>query len=320
MDSVMRVTRRYWKPDRDPDRDSRTVNVNDTERWVSAVGGGALVLYGLTRRSLPGLALALAGGGLFYRGATGHCYTYSALGVTTLKENQGHSRVASVPHKKGIRVEKAVTINRAPEELYRFWRNFENLPRFMNHLESVRVLDGDGKRSHWKAKAPLGTSVEWDAEIINEVENRLIGWRSLEGADVPNAGSVRFEPATGGRGTVVKVNLEYDPPAGVVGAAFAKLFGEEPTAQVQEDLRHFKQVMEAGEMPTTEGQPSGREDDRSAGQGGQPQQNLDIVQPAPPASTGPLDVVQEASEESFPASDPPAYVQETPAPANQPRR
>jgi uncharacterized membrane protein len=126
----------------------------------------------------------------------------------------------------------------------------------MDHLESVRILDG--KRSHWVAKAPLGTSVEWDAEIINEEANELIGWRSLEGADVPNAGSVRFRPAPGGRGTEVRVNLEYNPPTGKLGAAFAKLLGEEPERQVEEDLRRFKQWMEAGEIPTTAGQPKGK--------------------------------------------------------------
>jgi uncharacterized membrane protein len=126
----------------------------------------------------------------------------------------------------------------------------------MDHLESVTVQDD--KRSHWVAKAPAGTTVEWDAEIINEKENELIAWRSLDGADVDNAGSVRFSEATGGRGTVVKVSLEYDPPAGIIGSLIAKLFGEEPSQQVQEDLHRFKQVMETGERPTTEGQSSGR--------------------------------------------------------------
>lgn len=155
-----------------------------------------------------------------------------------------------MPHRQ------TVTIDKSPEELYRFWRDFENLPRFMKHLRAVRVLDD--KRSHWIADAPAGQSVEWDAEIINEAANELIAWRSLPGADIGNAGSVRFEPAPAGRGTEVKVNLEYDPPAGALGMAFAKLLGEEPAHQVADDLRRFKQLMEAGEIPTTEGQPSGR--------------------------------------------------------------
>lgn len=297
-----------WKAS--SDRGRRSVNVGELERRVSAVGGGALTLYGLTRRSLPGLLLAIAGGGLLYRGATGHCATYAALGVNTAGESQGQSPVASVPHQGGVKVEKAVTVDKSPEELYRFWRDFENLPRFMDHLESVKAL-GD-KRSHWVAKAPLGMSVAWDAEIINEVEDKLIAWRSLEGADIGNAGSVRFTPAPDGRGTEVKVTLEYDPPGGAIAAAFAKLLGEEPAQQVQEDLRRFKRVMEAGEIPTTAGQPSGRAGQRdqrgqvTRGGAASPPQALDVVQQSS-RTTGSLDVVQQSSEESFPASDPPSW-------------
>ena len=139
-----------------------------------------------------------------------------------------------------------MTINRSPEEIYHFWRDFQNLPRFMDHLESVDVLDE--RRSHWRAKAPAGKTVEWDAEIIEDRPNELIAWRSLENADVPNTGSVRFVPAPGGRGTEVHVELKYDPPGGAVGVAIAKLFGEEPNQQVATDLRRFKQVMETGEV------------------------------------------------------------------------
>ena len=235
--------------------EERGVNVGEIERWASAIGGGALAVYGLTRGSLPGLALALIGGSLVYRGTTGHCNVYEAMGVSTSGHEGANPNVA-VSAKRGIRVEKSVTVNKSPEELYRFWRNFENLPRIMDHLESVRTM-GD-TRSHWVAKAPAGSSVEWDAEIINDKRNEMIAWRSLEGADVNNAGSVHFREATGGRGTEVKVVLEYDPPGGTSGALVAKLFGEAPDQQITEDLRRFKQFMEAGENPTTEGQPSGR--------------------------------------------------------------
>lgn len=234
-------------------RDSN-VNVGATERWGSALAGGALAIYGLTRRTWGGAVLALVGGTLIARGSTGRCYAYDALGINTAETTD--NPLVSVPAGKGIKVEKSVTVNRSPEELYRFWRNFENLPQFMNHLESVK--DTGNGRSHWVAKAPAGKTVEWDAEVYNEKENELIAWRSLEGADVDNAGSVRFEPATGGRGTVVRVTLKYDPPGGALGALVAKLFGEEPSQQIEEDLRRFKQVMEAGEAATTEGQPSGR--------------------------------------------------------------
>lgn len=227
-----------------------TTNVNQTERTISTLGGAALALYGLTRGSLGGVALALIGGSLVYRGTTGHCNVYEALGVNTAKTKGG------VSGNSGIKVEKSITINKSASELYNYWHNFENLPNFMDHLESVKEIGA--KRSHWVAKAPLGTSVEWDAEIINDKENELIAWKSLPGADVDNAGSVRFEEATGGRGTVVKVSLEYNPPAGIVGAAIAKLFGEEPNQQVEQDLRRFKQVMETGATASTEGQPSAR--------------------------------------------------------------
>lgn len=222
-----------------------SMNVGETERLLSAVGGGALVVYGLTRGSLGGVVLALVGGSLLHRGTTGHCNVYEAAGINTAREGARGSRV-SVPGNKGIKVEQSVTIDRPAGELYTYWRNFENLPKFMDHLESVKVQDD--KRSHWVAKAPAGTTVEWDAEIINEKENELIAWRSLPGADVDNAGSVRFEQATGGRGTVVKVSIEYNPPGGVVGSLVAKLFGEEPNQQVMDDLRRFKQVMETGEI------------------------------------------------------------------------
>jgi uncharacterized membrane protein len=155
-----------------------------------------------------------------------------------------------------IHLVECITINRSPEELYQFWRSLENLPQFMTHLHSVEVTDS--QRSHWVAKGPAGSSVEWDAEIINDHPNELIAWRSLEDADVNNAGSVRFEPARGGRGTLVKVDLQYRPPAGKLGAAVAKVFGESPEKQIHVDLHRLKQVMETGEIATTEGQPAGR--------------------------------------------------------------
>ena len=219
-------------------------NVGNSERWASVVAGTALAAFGLARRSVSGMMLAGLGGVLAWRGASGRCPLYGALGITTA-EDEGDGRQVSVPYGRGIRVEKSVTVNASPEELYRFWRNFENLPRFMAHLESVKVLDE--KRSHWVAKGPAGTDAEWDAEIINEIPNELIGWRSVDGSNVRNAGSVHFSRSTGNRGTEVKVILRYDPPAGVIGAAISKLFGADPAHEVQEDLRTFKQLIETGE-------------------------------------------------------------------------
>jgi uncharacterized membrane protein len=147
---------------------------------------------------------------------------------------------------RGIRVSETVTIARPREEVYRFWRDFTNLPRFMEHLEAVQVLDD--RRSHWRARAPAGSSVEWDAELIEDRPNERISWRSVQEADVSNTGTVRFQVAPGNRGTEIHVSLRYDPPAGRLGALVAKLFGEEPSEQVKGDLRRLKQVLETGEV------------------------------------------------------------------------
>lgn len=156
--------------------------------------------------------------------------------------------------RRGIHVESSVTINRPVDEVYRFWRNFENLPTFMQHLETVAMREAGV--THWVAKGPAGVKAEWDARIINEIDNKVIGWQSLEGSPVSTAGSVNFDEEP--HGTRVTVNLQYHPPGGRIGAAFARLFGEEPSQTVREDLRRFKRLLETGEIPTTEGQPSGR--------------------------------------------------------------
>ncbi|WP_256874658.1 MULTISPECIES: SRPBCC family protein [unclassified Nostoc] len=161
-----------------------------------------------------------------------------------------------------IKVEKTLTINKPVEELYRFWRNFDNLPRFIKHLKEVRVYDE--KRSHWISKGFLNESVEWDVVITEDRENELIAWTSVEGAAIETSGRVHFKPAPGDRGTEVKTIREFTPPGGAIGAALAKpvadiakLFGEDPELQIKEDLRRFKMLMEAGEIATTEGQPRG---------------------------------------------------------------
>lgn len=224
----------------EPHKSSESSSVSDAERWGTLIGGGALVLMGLRQGSLRGALTALAGGGLIYRGVTAQTGIQETLGMN-----------------QSIRVEKSVTIsNKSQEELYRFWRNFENLPHFMKHLKHVTVYNDT--RSHWIASAPMGSSVEWDADIIKDEPNRLIAWASAEGADIDNSGFVRFQPAPAGRGTEVKVVIEYNPPGGAVGDAIAKLFGEEPKQQIGDELRRFKMLMEAGEIATIEGQPSGR--------------------------------------------------------------
>jgi uncharacterized membrane protein len=143
-----------------------------------------------------------------------------------------------------MEVKSTITINRPVSELYAFWHAFENLPRVMRHLESVEVLDA--RHSHWVAKAPADRTVEWDAEIVEDVPDQRIAWRSVKGSQIPNAGVVRFVATPGGRGTEIHVELSYDPPAGAVGALVAKLFGEEPQQQIDGDLQRFKQIVEAG--------------------------------------------------------------------------
>src|SRR5262245_2430912 len=234
----------------------------DVAAW-SRVGGDAIDL------SLLGAAFTMPKSNRNRLAAT----TAALAGVTALDlicSRQLGRRSYATAAGGAVRVAHAVTINRSLEELYRFWRNFNNLPRFMKHLESVDVsvamgqtegesgrMTGD-KLSHWVANGPVGTRVEWDAEIIVDRPNEMIAWRSLEGAVVDHMGSVRFERAPGKRGTIVRVRLQYSPPAGVIGANIAKLLGDDPDWQVKDDLHRFKQIMEAGDVITTEGQPSGR--------------------------------------------------------------
>jgi uncharacterized membrane protein len=243
------------------------VNVGRMERWLSLVAGGALAAYGLKRRELPGGAAAIAGAALLYRGATGHCDVYQALGINSAGGNgtgtiagTGSDTRDQLGGSRGIHVEQAVTVNKPLSDVYRFWRNFENLPTFMQHLESV--AEREEGISHWVARGPAGMKVEWDARIINEIENKVIGWQSLDGSMISTAGSVNFRET--GHGTEVRVHLQYNPPGGKLGAAVAWMFGEEPTIQVTEDLRRFKRLLETGEIPTTEGQPMGGSSPRRA--------------------------------------------------------
>jgi len=200
----------------------------------------------------------------------------AAAGFYAVKALWG-KQINTLPYGYGIKLKRAVTINCPPGQLYDFWSNLTNLSKLCDNVLSVEVLDA--RRSNWTLKAPGGFTLEWDAEITVDRPNEMIGWRSLQEADLDNAGYVRFEPAPGGRGTVVRVALQYNPPAGKLGAALATMFGERPAAQVDEALRRLKQIMEAGEIPVAD------------------ENKL-------PHSREP---VEAASEDSFPASDPPAW-------------
>ncbi len=219
------------------------VNVGRRERWISAVAAAAVAAYGLRRRRGRKVLLPIAGA-LIGRAVSGRCPVNRMLGRNTALGEEPSSPVTSVRRGQGVRVDESIVLNRTRGEVYRFWRNLENLPRFMDHLEAVTVLDE--RRSHWTAKGPAGSRVEWDAEIHSEIPNELIAWRSLQGSEVDNAGSVHFMPTENGD-TEVRVVLRYDPPAGRLGAAVARLFGEDPSRQVADDLRRLKQVVEAGE-------------------------------------------------------------------------
>ncbi len=235
----------------------RRVNVGETERWLSLAGGAALAMYAIRRRSPASLALAAGSATLIGRGATGHCPAYERLGVDTADPTAARRNVlAAVLPSRKLEAERAYTIMRPRDELYAFWRDFENLPRFMEHLESVTVMD-DG-RSHWVTRAPVGTPVSWDAELTEDVEDRIIGWRSLPGSVVENTGQVHFSDAPNGRGTLVRARILYEAPGGKTAQEIARFFGESTSQQLRDDLRRFKQVMEAGETPTTEGQPHGQ--------------------------------------------------------------
>ncbi len=202
---------------------------------------------------LAGTVLALVGSYLLIQGVTGNTRSRGASsGSYGTQREDGRERAD-----EGTEVTRSVTINKPVGELYSYWRNLENLPQIMRHLESVTMTGA--RSSHWVAKGPAGLDIEWDAETTEELENERLAWRSLPDADVQNEGEVRFRPAPGDRGTEITVSLTYHPPGGALGAAVAKLFGREPYQQIGEDLARFKQQQETGEIATIKGQPSGRD-------------------------------------------------------------
>ena len=217
-------------------------NISETERWVSVAAGVGLATYGVSRRSGAGWMLAGLGALLVRRGMSGHCHTYSLFGMNTA--GTGSDTRQALGGSAGVIVEESITINRPIEELYRFWRNLENLPRVMSHLQSVeRITD---TLSRWRAKGPAGTEVEWNAEIINDVANQVIGWRSIEGSDVVSAGSINFDEAGTGA-TRIRVRLQYSPPGGKVADTIARWLGRDAATEIREDLEQFKQIVETGE-------------------------------------------------------------------------
>lgn len=223
----------------EPGQRRQTQNVGQPERLLSAAAGAALAAYAISRSRWDTLIAGAVGAGLLWRGYTGRCQCYVALGIDTSE----HNPATGVPAQHGVKIEKTIKINRAPEDLYRFWRNLENLPQVMGHL--VRVEPIDSQRSHWVANGPFDREVEWDAEIINERLDDLIAWRSLPGGQIDTAGSVHFDRTADG-GTEVTLSMKYNPPAGKIGAHIADWLGEGLCQKLDEDLQRFKATMEAG--------------------------------------------------------------------------
>jgi len=218
-------------------------NVGQVERWVSLLAGALLAAVAYRRRGFVQVAAGLATGELAYRGLTGFCPIYGLLGIDTSPPRGMRNPAASVPYGRGVRVEHSIAVARPASELYDFWRQLTTLPQFMQHIEEVTTLTDT--RSRWRVRAPIGSRVSWEAEIINDVPGQLIGWRSLPGSAIHHAGSVHFDQRDGL--TEVRVVLEYAPPARYVGASVARILGEEPHKQISEDLRRFKAILERGE-------------------------------------------------------------------------
>ncbi|ULA58635.1 MAG: Cyclase/dehydrase [Nitrospira sp.] len=221
-------------------------NVGDKERLISGLIGGGLLLHSL-RSPFSGLGAlkALLGMALVQRSFTGHCAGYDMLGMNTRDQADTSSIGRSKVHTdRAIKIERSITIQRSAKDLYAFWRHLDNLPTIMSQVRSVEPLDD--RRSHWVIDTlPGAPTVEWDAEIITEIENERIGWKTLNGATVEHAGSVRFTPLNDDRRTRVTITLQYEPPAGAIGAAIADLFGQEPGRKIARDLERFKQAMES---------------------------------------------------------------------------
>jgi uncharacterized membrane protein len=227
----------------------REQNVGETERWISMLAGGGLVAFALARSRLSGLLSALAGAALVQRGLTGHCRMYDALGYDTAVEHHEFG----VKARHGKKIVRSLHINRSREELYDFWRNLENLPQVMRHLESV--TSHTDTKSRWIARGPFDARLEWDAEIKTDRRGEIIAWQSLPDSQVDTAGSVRFDKDASGQGTVLTVTLKYDPPGGRMVAELAHLLGQGLEEELDEDLREFKRTMESGEARSRVGHP-----------------------------------------------------------------
>lgn len=236
-------------PRRVPRTSSRTANVGGSERWASVVAGSALAAYGLGRRDGGGTLMAIVGAALLYRGATARCPVYSALSVSTAGDADARdangaptSRAAAFRASDAVKIERSIVVNRSPAELYALWKDPLNLPQFMDWLEEVHPIDG--RHARWKARGPAGTTIEWVAEVINEVPDSLIAWKSVANPDIKNAGSVHFRQQPGSDATEVRLVFEWVPPGGRAGMAVARLLGNDPANRIAAGLKKFKRLAE----------------------------------------------------------------------------
>ena len=223
-------------------------NVTKWERATSVAAGTALAWLGY-QRGTKGILPLVTGGMLIHRGVTGHCALYEKLGVNAAHGNP-------LAYEEGVKVTAMNIINCPRNEVYAYWRDLQNLPKFMWHIHSVDVLDRE--QSHWTLKAPLGRRFQWDAEIINDIPDELIAWKSLPGADIDNAGSVTFKDASYDRGTEVRLSMHYSAPGGNIGTAIARLLGHDPTDAAQSDLERLKKILEADGEVIQESRYQGR--------------------------------------------------------------
>jgi uncharacterized membrane protein len=232
-------------------------NISEVERWLSAGAGFGLLACGLARRTPFNLLGLTTGAALIYRAFSGHCYLYQALGINTSERQEG---ATAVPAQQGARIDASIEVDAPSETLYRLWRVLENLPEVAPHLESVR--ETNPRLSHWVARTPVGGTVEWDAEIIEDRLGEMISWRSLPGSVLSSAGSVRFKEIGGGDKTLVTLQLKYDPPGGTLSAQVAEWIGLGMQEPVEEALRRFKEKVEAKERTSTKTSPTERQEDR----------------------------------------------------------
>jgi uncharacterized membrane protein len=250
---------------------ARTLGIGDAprHRLTTTVVGirEMLAAAGLLGRPHPAWLWARVGGDVMdltllgralknHDGRGLHRTTFGAAATVVITLTDLYAATTRTTRSTPMELKSVTTVTGSPDEVYKFWSRLDQLPTFMAHLEEVR--DAGDRRSHWRAAAPFGRDVEWDAETIDDLPGQRIAWRSLDGADIPNFGEVRFVPAPGGRGTEVHVTLTYELPGGAIGKAAAKYFGEEPSQQLDDDLRRFKQVFETGEVIRSDGAPQGK--------------------------------------------------------------